>query len=86
MPATIEQAIYLFLSGFIAILMVILAFLVRTGFSRLFAKFEDLDDSITELSAELRQEREDRIEHYGKLRADLEAHRATCNERHRIAA
>jgi hypothetical protein len=89
MPATVPDLVYIGLSALVALLLSVglpvLAWLIRTGFRALLDKMGNMAKSLDELSTELRQEREDRIEHYGRLRADLESHKATCKERHRIA-
>lgn len=83
LPGTVEEATYLLLTAMIILGIAIIGWLLNKGFEGVTGKLTNIDRGVDSLRAELFQEREDRIKHYGRLEAKIAEHRAICDERNR---
>ena len=83
MPAELNDAIYLALCALITIGVGVIGYLVNNGFSGLKDQLRSLETGISGLRTDLGREREDRITLFGQLKAEIDAHKAVCDERWR---
>lgn len=83
MPAALSDAIYLALCALVTLGVGIIGYLVNNGFSGLKDQLRSLENGISGLRVDLSREREDRITLFGQLKAEIDAHKAVCNERWR---
>lgn len=83
MPAALSDAIYLALCALVTLGVGIIGYLVNNGFSGLKDQLRSLENGISGLRVDLSREREDRITLFGQLKAEIDAHKAVCDERWR---
>ena len=83
MPGNLEDAVYLILCALITLGVGIIGYLVNNGFSGLKDQLRSLEAGISGLRVDLSREREDRITLFGQLKAEIDAHKAVCDERWR---
>ena len=83
MPAALSDAIYLALCALVTLGVGIIGYLVNNGFSGLKDQLRSLENGISGLRTDLSREREDRITLFGQLKAEIDAHKAVCDERWR---
>jgi hypothetical protein len=86
MPETIPDLYFLSTSALGVVGIGVIAWLVKRGLAQVDGNLSSIDAKIDSLSHELQQERRDRIEYYGEIRAELAAQKAVCDERHRARA
>ena len=83
MPAALSDAIYLALCALVTLGVGIIGYLVNNGFSGLKDQLRRLENGLSGLRTDLSREREDRITLFGQLKAEIDAHKAVCDERWR---
>lgn len=83
MPEALSDAIYLALCALITFGVGIIGYLVNNGFSGIKDQLRSLGAGISGLRTDLSREREDRITLFGQLKAEIDAHKAVCDERWR---
>jgi len=86
MPQTVEQLLYLLMSAAIVCGVGIIGFLVKTGFSSVMKSINGLQTAVSELSQEIKREREARIRSGSRLWGEFVAMQKVCAVRHGLPA